>query len=406
MVIHTIRPQHHLPAPKRKASGNSEQSHVDDELEFTFDQGFDKMFINEHGQKSRPQSSAENRERNPSRASGLSDESIEFILLPPPAQGIPGEGEISSKNQTSGNSGYNSIGSYGSNHHGSHSKSNHSNFKPPTPPSPPMQAPAPPSGPKITRAYHRRSGPIQKKKDTARMVMPAPTPLSPVEYEVDKIMDTRRHRGIKQYRVKWKGFGDDMNTWEPEANLADCKELLLAYRRAQQQENGTRTRTRRITQPQHAMKTLDIQKCGRKLEKCQGFWSRRFLHVDFLKSKCPMKNPSKNAPTRTCVGPHLLWPYFAEIWSVWDISVKKSKFPKSPLPLCVFESDNLRPHFRRPKSHPFTRPDRCKQLPDFNRRNNRKTNKIPHFQPCLARAATISKHSPAETSIHPSRTRK
>ena len=243
MVIHTIRPQHHLPAPKRKASGNSEQSHVDDELEFTFDQGFDKMFINEHGQKSRPQSSAENRERNPSRASGLSDESIEFILLPPPAQGIPEEGEISSKNQTSGNSGYSSIGSYGSNHHGSHSKSNHSNFKPPTPPSPPMQAPAPPSGHKITRAYHRRSGPIQKKKDTARMVMPAPAPLSPVEYEVDKIMDTRRHRGIKQYRVKWKGFGDDMNTWEPEANLADCKELLLAHRRAQRGREGLLSRS-------------------------------------------------------------------------------------------------------------------------------------------------------------------
>merc|ERR1719186_2043535 len=90
------------------------------------------------------------------------------------------------------------------------------------------------------------------------MVMPAPAPLSPIEYEVEKIVDNRRHRGIKQFRVKWKGYGDDMNTWEPEANLVDCKEMLQAYKRAQQQEHGTRTRSRRIPQKQHAVKTLDI----------------------------------------------------------------------------------------------------------------------------------------------------
>ena len=176
-------------------------------------------------QKPDQQNTSTDRERNPSRASGLSDESVEFVLIPPPAQGIP-------------------------------SDNNYENFQPTRTPTPPMQAPAPP---KVSRNYSRTK-PVQKRKDPARMVLPAPAPLSPVEYEVEKIVDSRRYRGVRQYRVKWKGFNEENNTWEPETNLADCKELLQAFKRAQQNTNG-RPRRSRITQPQHAMKTLnDYQK--------------------------------------------------------------------------------------------------------------------------------------------------
>jgi hypothetical protein len=52
------------------------------------------------------------------------------------------------------------------------------------------------------------------------------SPPPPVEvsqdgnhYEVDEIIDSRLHRGQLEYLVKWKGFTEDHNTWEPQANV-------------------------------------------------------------------------------------------------------------------------------------------------------------------------------------------
>uniref|UniRef100_A0AAY4DTV2 Chromo domain-containing protein n=1 Tax=Denticeps clupeoides TaxID=299321 RepID=A0AAY4DTV2_9TELE len=45
----------------------------------------------------------------------------------------------------------------------------------------------------------------------------------------------KRHEagmGLVLYRVRWKNYTSDDDTWEPEANLEDCKEVLLAYRKA------------------------------------------------------------------------------------------------------------------------------------------------------------------------------
>ncbi|KAL4609137.1 M-phase phosphoprotein 8 isoform X1 [Arapaima gigas] len=50
-------------------------------------------------------------------------------------------------------------------------------------------------------------------------------------YEVEKIIDMREVKGEVQYRVRWKNYTSDDDTWEPEAHLEDCHEVLLAYRR-------------------------------------------------------------------------------------------------------------------------------------------------------------------------------
>lgn len=34
------------------------------------------------------------------------------------------------------------------------------------------------------------------------------------------------------YRVRWKNYSSDDDTWEPEAHLDDCREVLLAYKKA------------------------------------------------------------------------------------------------------------------------------------------------------------------------------
>lgn len=59
---------------------------------------------------------------------------------------------------------------------------------------------------------------------------------SPVEYEVDKIVDMKTDKkGKKEFRIRWKGYGEDQDTWEPE-NMLSCKDLIDAFMASK--ENG------------------------------------------------------------------------------------------------------------------------------------------------------------------------
>jgi len=57
-----------------------------------------------------------------------------------------------------------------------------------------------------------------------------------VEFEVERIVGYRLFRNkTPQYLVKWKGYANERNTWEPEENLSRARELLDEFneRRAQ-----------------------------------------------------------------------------------------------------------------------------------------------------------------------------
>jgi hypothetical protein len=47
-----------------------------------------------------------------------------------------------------------------------------------------------------------------------------------LEYEAEKILDSRLSRGKLQYLVKWRGYPNEENTWEPEDNLKHSPNLL------------------------------------------------------------------------------------------------------------------------------------------------------------------------------------
>ena len=38
------------------------------------------------------------------------------------------------------------------------------------------------------------------------------------------------------YRVRWKGFGPEEDTWEPKSNLITCEELLVRFKEARKRE--------------------------------------------------------------------------------------------------------------------------------------------------------------------------
>lgn len=46
--------------------------------------------------------------------------------------------------------------------------------------------------------------------------------------QVQEIVGVRTKGGKKDFLIRWKGFDESEDTWEPEENL-DCPELIEAY---------------------------------------------------------------------------------------------------------------------------------------------------------------------------------
>jgi Chromo (CHRromatin Organisation MOdifier) domain len=58
------------------------------------------------------------------------------------------------------------------------------------------------------------------------------------EHEVEKVLDVRINRRKLQWLVKWTGYGNEHNTWEPKENLTNCRMALVSFYRKNQTKPG------------------------------------------------------------------------------------------------------------------------------------------------------------------------
>ena len=52
------------------------------------------------------------------------------------------------------------------------------------------------------------------------------------EYEVEEVLNSRLKRGKLECLVKWSGYTNDYNTWEPESNLDNSKEMIKNFHKS------------------------------------------------------------------------------------------------------------------------------------------------------------------------------
>ncbi|KMT20756.1 hypothetical protein BVRB_1g007260 [Beta vulgaris subsp. vulgaris] len=74
-------------------------------------------------------------------------------------------------------------------------------------------------------------------------------------YEVESIRRKRICKGERQYLIKWRGWPESANTWEPVDHLQTCPDVVEAYEESLRsgQKKTSRKRKRKFTQPKKKM---------------------------------------------------------------------------------------------------------------------------------------------------------
>lgn len=86
--------------------------------------------------------------------------------------------------------------------------------------------------PKKTKAKNKSKKKKSEKSDSKK-------DAEEEEYEVDKIIDSKRIKGKVHYLIRWKGYSADNDTWEPH-NTLSCPDLIQKFN--DEKENSKNSR--------------------------------------------------------------------------------------------------------------------------------------------------------------------
>jgi len=87
------------------------------------------------------------------------------------------------------------------------------------------------------------------------------------EFEVDKIIEVHfKKNGTKEFLIRWKGFVQADDTWEPEKNL-NCPELISKFMQKLEKAKTSEMRELRTNRPHTKRYTLSTRDSGRRLSK-------------------------------------------------------------------------------------------------------------------------------------------
>jgi hypothetical protein len=80
------------------------------------------------------------------------------------------------------------------------------------------------------------------------------------EYEVETIVATGKQRGVASYLVKWKGWSEKHNTWEPLTHLVGAEELVREFNvEARRLDEESQLRMKKVSEDRAAAATAQKQ---------------------------------------------------------------------------------------------------------------------------------------------------
>lgn len=78
-------------------------------------------------------------------------------------------------------------------------------------------------------------------------------------WQVEAVVDEKMVRGVKHYLIRWKGYSEDNDTWEPEDTLS-CPELVKQFYTSR--KNNTNSKSKKIKEKvkPKSKKKIDVKK--------------------------------------------------------------------------------------------------------------------------------------------------